>query len=73
MEFYDERNSIYTICRNLGGLVFLIPPLVGGVTASQVRAAARMVGNGMRVAGPWGFAAGVGITIGIEVYERYVM
>lgn len=50
-----------------------ITEVSGGVTGSQVRAAARMVGNGMRVAGPWGFAAGVAITIGIEVYERYVM
>lgn len=41
-----------------------------GGAKNRVVAATRMVQKGVMRAGPWGFAAGVVIAIGLEVYER---
>jgi tetrahydromethanopterin S-methyltransferase subunit F len=43
---------------------------VNGGADNRVVAATRMVQKGVMRAGPWGFAAGVVIAIGLEVYER---
>ncbi|WP_233080198.1 hypothetical protein [Rheinheimera soli] len=43
---------------------------VNGGASNRYVAAGRMIANGARIAGPWGVAAGLVITIGLEIYER---